>query len=415
LSGVFLLKEQKMAIAQGVAKVLTYKRQSAKGTLAGASGGQNLRRTTANLDLEKETYNGADEITSTRQMITSRHGVKQVSGAINNLFSPLTYSDLLSALLRRDLTAVSNITGMSITIAAATGITYTVTRASGSFVTDGVRVGMAVRLTAGSFTAGNLNNNLLVLSMTATVLTVMTLNGSALTAEGPIASATLAIPGKSTYVPASGHTRIYYTFEEWYSDVEVSLRSKDVKIGSATLSLPGSGNATIDIPLIGLDQTKDTTQYFTSPTAETTTKTLTAASGVLLVAGIQRAIITDLTVTIDGGQTPADGVVGSNIRPDVFEGKVLVTGSFTGYFEGGDLDGFFNDETEISIMSALTDGTENNANFVTLYAPRVKVNTAGGDDGETGLTRTYDFEALYYNGAGLGIQATTFQLHDSAV
>lgn len=403
-----------MAIAQGVAKVLTYKRQTAKGTLAGASGGQNLRRTTANLDLEKETYNGADEITSTRQMVTSRHGVKQVSGTINNLFSPLTYSDLLSALLRRDFTAVSNITGMSVTIAAGVGNTYTIGRASGSFITDGVRVGMVGRLTAGSFAAANLNNNLLVLSMTATQLTVMTLNGSSLVAEGPIASATLALPGKSTYVPSTGHTRVYYTFEEWYSDINVSLRSKDVKIGSASLSLPGSGNATIDIPLLGLDQTKDTTQYFSSPTAETTTKTLVAASGLLLVAGIQRAIITSLDINIDGGQTAADGVVGSNIRPDIFDGKVLVTGSFTGYFEGGDLDGFFNDETEISILSALTDGTENNANFVTLYMARVKVNTAGGDDGETGLTRTYDFEALIYNGAGPGIQATTIQIQDSA-
>ena len=54
-----------MTIAQGVSKIVTYKRQSAKGTLSGASGGQNLRRTTANFNLEKETYNGADEITST--------------------------------------------------------------------------------------------------------------------------------------------------------------------------------------------------------------------------------------------------------------------------------------------------------------------------------------------------------------
>lgn len=403
-----------MAIAQGVSKIVTFKRQSAKGTLSGASGGQNLRRTTANFNLEKDVYNGADEITSTRQMITSRHGVKQVTGAVSNLFSPLTYSDFLSALLRKDFASVSTVTGLSLTIAAGTGSTYTITRASGSWVSDNVKVGHVIRLTAGSFTAGNLNNNLLVLSMTATVLTVQTLNATTLTAEGPIASASVAIPGKATYVPASGHTNVYYTIEEWYSDISVSQVNKDVKVGSAALALPGTGNATIDFRFIGLDQTNDTSQYFSSPTAETTTKTLAAASGILFVNGVQRSIITDLNITIDGGQTPADGTVGSNLRADVFNGKVLVTGSFTGYFEGGDIDGFFNNETEISIMSVLTDGTENNANFVTFYLPRVKVNTADGDDGETGIMRTYNIEALYYNGSGTGVQATTIQIQDSA-
>ena len=403
-----------MAIAQGVSKIVTFKRQSAKGTLSGASGGQNLRRTTANFNLEKETYNGADEITSTRQMITSRHGVKQVTGALSNLFSPLTYSDFLSALVRKDFAAVTTVTGLSLTIAAGSGSTYTITRASGSWVSDNVKVGHVVRLTAGSFTAGNLNNNLLVLSMTATVLTVQTLNATSLTAEGPIASASVAIPGKATYVPASGHTNVYYTIEEFYSDISVSQVNKDVKVGSAALALPGTGNATIDFSFIGLDQTNSSSQYFSTPTAETTTKTLAAASGILFVNGVQRSIITDLNITIDGGQTPADGTVGSNLRADVFNGKVLVTGSFTGYFEGGDIDGFFNNETEISIMSVLTDGTENNANFVTFYLPRVKVNTADGDDGETGIMRTYNIEALYYNGSGTGVQATTIQIQDSA-
>lgn len=403
-----------MSIAQGTAKVLTFGRQSGKGTLALTNSGQNVRRTTANFNLQKELYNGADEITSTRQMITSRHGVKQVTGDLNNLLSPKTYSDQLSALLRRDFASVSAIIGLSITIAAGTGSTYTVTRASGSWVTDGVKVGMVGRLTAGTFTAGNLNNNLLILSMTATVLTVQTLNATSLTAEGPIASASFTLTGKSTYVPASGHTSIYYTVEEWYSDIGKSYRNKDVKVGSATLALPGSGNATIDMAFIGLDQTEDSSQYFSSPTAETTTNTLTAASGILFVNGTQQAVITDLNITIDGGQTPADGTVGSNLRADIFEGKVLVTGSFSGYFEGGANDGYFINETEISILTALTDGSANNAEFVSIYLPRVKVNSADGDDGETGITRTYNFEALYYNGAGVGVNATTIQIQDSA-
>mgnify|MGYP006915286951 CR=1 FL=1 len=80
----------------------------------------------------------------------------------------------------------------------------------------------AVRLTAGAFNAANLNNNLLIQSMTGPVLTVRVLNGSALFAQGPIASATCAVVGKDTFAANSGHTNISYTAEHWFADVAQS-------------------------------------------------------------------------------------------------------------------------------------------------------------------------------------------------
>jgi hypothetical protein len=96
--------------------------------------------------------------------------------------------------VRRAFAAVAAITGLSITIAGS-GPTYTVTRAAGSWLTDGVKVGQVGRLTAGSFNAANLNKNL-VICVTATVLTVMPVNGVALVAEGPIAAATWTPPAR---------------------------------------------------------------------------------------------------------------------------------------------------------------------------------------------------------------------------
>lgn len=402
-----------MAVAQGVSKQTRIKRQTAKGTLAGATGGQILRREQSTFELAKETYTTESEITSKQQVTSVSHGVKTVNGKLTGILSPGTYSDPISAILRRDFAAVSAITGASITI-AGTG-PYTVTRAAGSFLTDGVKIGMVVRLTAGTFNAANLNKNLFVTGVTATVLTVITLNGSTLTAEGPIASATVTVPGKVTYVPESGHTNVYYTVEEWYPDVTTSERNQDVKFTQANISLPGNGNSKIDFTAIGLDQTGDTTAYFTSPTAESTTDALAAANGALFVNGAQQAIVTDLSINIDGKGSPADGVVGSTTRPDVFNGKVAVSGSFTAYFEGSTIPDLFRNGTSIAILSALTTGSTAAADFVTFALTAVKLNSSTPDDAETGMKRTFQFQAVYNSagGAALANTATTVQIQDS--
>jgi hypothetical protein len=402
-----------MSIAQGTSKQTRVKRQSAKGSLAGTSDGQIMRREQSIFELVKDAYDTASEITSKQQLLSNRHGVKTVNGSLNGLLSPGTYADLLSAVLRRDFAAVTAITGASITIAGSGP--YTVTRAAGSYLTDGIKIGMVVRLTAGSFAAGNLNKNLLVTGVTALVLTVIVLNGSTLTAEGPIASATVSVPGKVTYVPETGHTDLYYTVEEWYPDASISERNLDVKFTQADLSLPGTGNATINFTAIGLDQSDDTSVYFTAPTAETSTDVLAAANGALYVGGTAQATITDLSISINGNGSPADGVVGTNLRPDVFRGKVMVNGSFTAYFEGGTIPDLFRDETETSIISALTAGTAAAADFVTFTLSELKLNTSTPDDAETGLKRTYSFVATYNAGGGAALanHATTIMVQDS--
>ncbi len=403
-----------MAIAQGVSQQLRYKKQSAKGTLAGTSAGQVLRRTSATFELQKETYDTTDEITSTQQMTSSRHGVRMVNGSIAGILSPGTYSDLLGSLLRRAFAAVTATTGASVTISGS-GPSYSVARATGSWLTDGYKVGMVVRLSVGTLNAANINKNLLITNVVALTLTVIPLNGVALVAEGPIASTTITATGKVTFAPPSGHTNDYYTFETWNPDVPSSEVNQDVQISTATLSLPGSGNATIDMAAIGLDQTRSGTVYYTSPTAETSTESLVAASGVLLVQGTAIATVTDLSFEITGNVNAADGVVGSNVRPDVFRGKIMVTGSFTAYFENTTVPGYFLNETDISILSALTNGTSATADFMTVSIPKVTITTDTPDDGETGLKRTYGFTAEYYAAGGAGIlhQQSTIQICDS--
>lgn len=404
-----------MTIEQGVFKELRIKRQTVKGTLATTTGAQVMRRESAINELTKETYDTSSEITKNQQVNSVRHGTILGNAALDGLLSPGTYADIISAVVRRDFSAVTSITGASITIAAS-GSNFTLTRAAGSFLTDGIKVGNVVRLTAGTFAAGNLNNNVLVLNVTALVLTVATLNGFTLTVEGPITGATIVVPGKVTYVPDTGHTNIYYTVEDFYnSGTGFSERNRDVKYGKADFALPGSGNATVKFAGNGLAQTTASSAYFTSPTAESTSEVLVAASGALVVNGVVSAVVTDLSFSIDGSLAPADGVVGTNERPDIFQGIVKVSGSFTGYFEDGVTPALFLNESKINIISVLTDSIAKNAEFNTYTMSCVKLTSSTPDDGQTGLKRTYNFTA-YRNalgGAALANHSTSIMIQDS--
>jgi hypothetical protein len=403
-----------MPIEIGSAKQTRIKRQTARGVISGPTLGQILRRTSATFDLQKETYTTEDEMTSTRQVRALRHGVQMVNGSLDGLLSPGTYSDPLSVVLRRDFTVVAPITALGVTI-TRTGTVYTLTRAAGSFLTANVKIGMVARLTL-AMNAANLNKNLLVLSVTATAVTVVTLDGSVLVAEGPTAGVTMTFAGRVTHAADSGQTNIYHTVEEWFPSVPLSERSTDVKFTQADFSLPGNGNATIKFTAIGLSQSEGATAYFTAPAAESNTQVVNAAGGYLMVNGVQQAIVTDLSFSVNGNGAAADGVVGTDVRPDIFSGNVVVTGSFTAYFETADLSALFKNEVSFAIVGALTSGREPQADFITYAMTNVKLTSSTPDDNASGLKRTYAFQSMYdaTGGAAAAVNATSIQFHDSA-
>lgn len=404
-----------MAIATGVAKSLRYKAESTWGTAPGATGAQELRRVTSNLSLRKATYQ-SQEILSSYQVRDFRHGVRSVEGTLSGELSPGTYKDFVAAAVRRTFAAIGALSGLSITIAGS-GPTYTVTRASGSFLTDGAKIGYVFRLTAGSFTAGNLNKNLLIIALTATVATVIVLNGSTLTAEGPIASATATIAGKTTYVPTSSHTDTSFAFEHYYSDLDESELFTGCKISRMGIELPPTGIATINVDVMGKDVTTAngaSAPYYTSPTAMTTTGVVAAVNGALVVNGTPVAVVTGLSININGNMT-ADAVVGSNTYPDIFEGTVSVDGQFTAFFESGTMRDYFVNETEISLVAAFTTGSSAAADFIAIALPRIKVGGADKDDGQKGLVQTFPFTALENTsgGSGTSSEASTIVFQDS--
>lgn len=401
-----------MPIASGVFKQLAYKAETTWGTVPTASGSQALRRTTSSLDLTKETYQ-SNEIRPDLQIADFRHGVRSVTGRISGDLSAGTHKDFMSAILKRDYTTVTAIAGASITVAGS-GPTYTVTRAAGSYLTDGVKIGDVIRLTAGSFNAANINKNLMVVTLTATVATVIVLNGSTLTAEGPIASATVSVVGKKTFVPTSGHTDRSFSIEHWFPDVALSEVFTGCKPTACAISLPPTGIATVDWDVMGEDIVTSTSQYFTSPTAATTTGSLAAVNGIVRVGSTTVATITGLTLNIAANFT-GDAVVGSNVKPLMSPGRVVVTGQATCYFEDQVFRDIFLNETETSILAAFTADNSAAADFVSFTIPRIKFGGAAKDDGEKGIVQTIPFQALLNSAGGTGTstERTTLSVQDS--
>lgn len=399
-------------IATGVAKQVRYKSQPTWATLPGASGAQLLRRVSSDLNKKKGTFE-SNEITSTLQRRDYRHGLSSVEGSINGELSPGTWKDFLAMALRRDATTVTAITAASITVAGS-GPTYTITRAAGSFLTDGIKAGMVVRLTAGAFTAGNLNKNLVVVSVVALVLTVMVLNGSALVAEGPIGSATVSVPGKINYVPQTGHTDKMIAVEHWYSDLGQSEVFDSLKLDDLGVTIAPSGMVTIANKLLGRDMLPASSAYYTTPTAETTSGLLAGPQGIMIAAGAGIATLTGLNFSIKGGMK-GEQVIGSTTFADITEGRVLVDGQMTALFDGVSLRDLFYNETEASVIAVLASSPAAAAEFMSFTLPRVKLGGADRDDGDKSIVQTLPFTALENTagGAGTSSEATTFWTQDS--
>lgn len=402
-----------MAIAKGVAKKVAYKKESQWGVLPGATGAKYLRRVTATFNLTKDAYESA-EIRTDYQVADMRHGIRSVDGSLNGELSPGSYADFMASVVARDFTDGVSATGLSVTIAVS-GSFYTVTRNTGSWISDGFYVGNVVRLTGAGLNVANVDNNLLVASMSATALTVVNLSGTPLVAEGPIASVTATVEGKQTYAPLSGHTDDSYSIEEDYSDIGVSETYSGLKVGSMAVQLPSTGLVTCDFTFLGKNlERADTTPYYTSVTPAGTDGIFASVSGALVVNGVPVALITSMNFTVERGLEAAQ-VVGSNFNADVFTGRIRVTGDMSTYFQDGTFRDYFDDEARISVVVALATGEEKNADVVSFTMPVVKLSSDGKSDGEMGITRDHSFTALLNSATSSGLIGSTLLIQDTSL
>jgi len=403
-----------MAKSQGIFRQIAYKKETTWGTLPGATGAKSIRRVTGDFNLIKDAYE-SNEIRTDQQTADYRHGVRSAEGSISAELSPGSYADFIASVVARDWTTAGTATGLTLAVASS-GTNFTLTRSTGSYLTDGFRVGQVVRITAGTGAdPANLNNNLLIVSMTATVLTVQVLSRISLVVQASITAAAMSAVGKTTYVPLSGHTNDSFTFENWYSDINQSEVFTGLKPNSIAVSLPATGLVTADIGFMGknLEQT-GTTRYFTSPTAAGTTGIFAAVQGALIVNGTAGACVTSADFTIDRNMEAAQ-CVGSNFASEIFTGRITASGNLSAYFSDGTLRDYFANETPVTLVMALTTSTEKNADVMTFVFGRVKLNSATIADQATGLVQSIAFTALLNSDTATGLEATTVQVQDTTL
>lgn len=406
-----------MAIARGVAKKVAYKKEAggAWGELPGASGAKYLRRVTSDFTLNKETYE-SNEIRTDYQVADFRHGVRSAAGTLNGELSAGSYSDFMAAVVAQDFAAVSSITSLSITITAPVSGLQTVVRATGSWITDGVQVGNVIRLSGGTLPIDTTGVNLLVVAVVALTLTVRVVNGTTLTTQGSaVTGVTCAIPGKKTFAPTTGHTNDSFTIEQWFSDISQSEVYTGMKVGSVAMQLPSTGLTTVDIAFQGKDLTQvGTSQYFTSPTAASSTGIFAAVNGAVIVNGVPSAVITSADFTVERGLEAAN-VVGNNNASDIFTGRIRVNGNISVYFQDAVYRDMFKNETEASIVFALSADNSGGANVVSFVMPRVKLGSNSVSDSEMGLISQHSFVALLNGVTTTGLPATTIQIQDTSI
>lgn len=406
-----------MTIARGVAKKVAYKKEApgSWGVLPGASGAKYLRRVTSDFTLNKETYE-SNEIRTDYQVADFRHGVRSAGGSLNGELSAGSYSDFMAAVVAQDFAAVSSIASLSITITAPASGLQTIVRSTGSWITDGVQVGNIIRLSGGTLPIDTTGVNLLVVAVVALTLTVKVVNGTTLTTQGSaVTGVTLAFPGKKSFAPLTGHTDDSFTIEQWFSDIAQSEVYTGMKVGSVAMQLPSTGLTTVDITFQGKDLTSTgTTQYFTTPAAASSTGIFAAVNGAVIVNGVPSAVITSADFTVERGLEAAN-VVGNNNASDIFTGRIRVNGNISVYFQDNVYRDMFKNETEASIVFALSADNSGGANVISFVMPRVKLGSAGTADGEMGIVSQHSFVALLNSVTTAGLPATTLQIQDTSI
>lgn len=404
-----------MAITEGSSTYFAYKKEGTPNTEETGAGGAILRRVTGTLDLEKAEVTSAEKRTDFQE-VNVTHGTRSVSWSVNGELYGGDYEELLAAICRRDFTAISAIN-------AGAGEEYTIasgvlTRAGGSFISDGALTGLVGRLTDMTVT-GNNSRNLLITSVAATTAGIVAIDGGAAVANDATAddNAVLTIPGKYTFIPESAHTSDTFTIERYDSKTDTSQVGWGCKVGVVDISIQPDTPPSVSFSGLGINRREyesGSAPSLTSPTAAGTGSLMAAAIGYIRLNGSAVAVVTSADISIDLGISNQP-IVGANVSPDVFYGRAAqVTGSLNILREGVTVENIFDDETEVELnLIVAAPGSEPRA-FYNFFMPRVKLTSANVDDPDGPAIITASFRALK-KAATTGYPATTLLIQDSSV
>ena len=409
-----------MTIAYNINKKVVIATQTAKGTIAAvdAASAQLLRFQKFNQDQTNETYM-SDEIRPDRQVGDVNIGPQDGNGACNGELTPETYELFEAAVLRKVFVAGSSDAGNVLVAAAATsGAAGTFTRSDGggSWLTDGFKLGDVVQQT-GWTTDGVPNNthNFLITALTATVMTVLGIDGTPPAAKAVGDPVTTTVKGQKCWIPATGHTEDWFTIEHNYSDVDLSEVFWDCKPTSMAIKAPATGIPTVDFNILGLQMTAKASgdaPYFTGPAVITTTEAVHSGKAVVLVSGVEQTLATGIDFEIVGSNQVMAPVIGTNVKPGISDGRVEIKGNLSILFEDDTIAGYYRAGTEVSIFVILPVSDAAAAAFVAFTIHVAKL-TGTAKDGDNGIVQSIPFTAKFNDAGDDGVTCTVNTLGTS--
>ena len=414
--------------------LLTQKTSSTVVTLQAGETAKFLRRVTSNLDMKKATFK-SNEIRTDMQRAILAVGANSVDGTIAGELSNRTYADFMASVLRREFTSATSITTGAITsltgdvgssrlVITASSMPLLSTASNGTVAA--LKIGDVVTITGLVGNSIYNGQNVIIVGSSATTITVdLLVDTIQTTPVSETASLTLALKGKKTFVPKTGHIKNSFQIEHFYSDISQTELFIGCRPTQLALKLSPSAMSTVDFTFMGQDMipaSRATPQLSTSPQASGNDSVVSANTGALYVKDSVTGVLTKVGLvtafdsTVNGNGTVAQ-VVGSTITPDVFLGAVDVTGNMSIYFTDALYRNSFFYQSDVSIIAVFRSDANNNGNFISIVIPKARLTTASKDDGEKGLILTTPYSALIYDQSvgGTWFEETTIQIQDSAL
>lgn len=326
---------------------------------------------------------------------SNRQGGVQVGGTVQSggtLGVPMMYDPAILELIESAISAAFATSGFTHTGTAATAsfsITggasskNAITRATGSWITDGWKAGMQVVVT-GAATAGNniaMADLVKVLSVSATVLTLD--STTAITADEAFDSDT-SLTTTAKFAKAAT-TRKFFTHEVTYSDLSPVVYEyfRGMEVNTMAINVPTSGEVTAEFNMIGLIGKITETEWDRSNNLQGTTtagsSTRTAYSGNVSFAGSVEGSSLDrggslapevesLTVNINNNRA-ARFAVGQQSAAFVEEGDFDVELTMSLYFRDKNVQEQYLAGTRTSLTVTLKD--QDDGHMMVLEFPRV--------------------------------------------
>ena len=187
-----------------------------------------------------------------------------------------------------------------------------------------------------------------------------------------------------------------------------------MKVNNMAVTCPNNGFATVSFGFLGRDiGYTGTSAYFTSPTAASVTPVVSGVNGAVVVNGVVQALITSFNFTVERA-TEAAMVVGSTNASDIFTGRIRASGDIEVYFQDPTYRDFFLNETEVSLVLAVSTNRDKTADVISFTMPRCKLNAATKADAELGVMQSMPFKALLQGTNALGLETSTISIQDTA-